>query len=250
MCSLPRQNVKLGNHGKEMYKKAWCTYKVVVFRPPHPCKGIQDSLRFRIPRRGLGILITGFQIFFSETWIPDSYSCFSDSKAQDSGFQEEKFTRFRIPRRKIPRFRNPDSLTWGDCFANLNQLLFCRSCCLRRRCCLSSLYNNATRHHIFYRKCRRACSCVKGPPPYFRVRIWEKHHGSHLFYWPIKQLFWSMLTYRFFRALFSLFFLYNSYSVQGLAWCLECFLYSPRRQYFPFLSHVSVVWLLLWEPRL
>ena len=43
-----------------------------------------------------------------------------------------------------------------------------------------------------------------------------------------------MLTYRFFRALFSLFFLYNSYSVQGLAWCLECFLYSPRRQYFRF----------------
>ena len=152
--------------------------------------------------------------------IPDSYSCFSDSKAQDSGFHEEKF----------PRFRNP----WGDCFANLNQLLFCRSRCLCRPCCLSSLYNNATRRHIFYRPCRPACSCVKGPPPYYRVRIWEKHHGSHLFYWPIKQLFWSMLTYRFFRALFSLFFLYNSYSVQGLAWCLECFLYSPRRQYFRF----------------
>ena len=147
----------------------------------------------------------------------------SDSKKknfQDSGFHEEKF----------PRFRNP----WGDCFANLNRLLFCRSRCLCRRCCLSSLYNNATRHHIFYRPCRPACSCVKGPLPYYRVRIWEKHHGSHLFYWPIKQLFWSMLTYRFFRALFSLFFLYNSYSVQGLAWCLECFLYSPRRQYFRF----------------
>lgn len=43
-----------------------------------------------------------------------------------------------------------------------------------------------------------------------------------------------MLTYRFFRVLFSLFLLYNSYSVQGLAWCLECFLYSTRRQYFPF----------------
>lgn len=43
-----------------------------------------------------------------------------------------------------------------------------------------------------------------------------------------------MLTYRFFRALFSLLFLYNSYSVQGLAWCLECFLYSACRQCFPF----------------
>ena len=40
--------------------------------PPPPCKGIQDSLRFWIPRSGLRILITGFQIFFSETWIPDS----------------------------------------------------------------------------------------------------------------------------------------------------------------------------------
>ena len=93
--------------------------------------------------------------------IPDSYSCFSDSKAQDSGFHEEKFPRFRIPRRKIPRFRNPDSLTWGDCFANLNLLLFCRSRCLCRRCCLSCLYNNATRHHIFYRPCRRASVHVR-----------------------------------------------------------------------------------------
>ena len=136
-------------------------------------------------KRQPSILITGFQIFFSETWIPDSYSCFWDSKAQDSGFQEEKFPRFRIPLRKIPRFRNP----WGDCFANINPLLFCRSRCLCRRCCLSSLCNNATRHHIFYRPCRPACSCVKGPPPYYRVRICEKHHGSHLFYSPIKQLF-------------------------------------------------------------
>ena len=70
-------------------------------RPP------QNSLRFWIPRRGLRILITGFQIFFSEigfripvvNGIPDSYSCFSDSKAQDSGFHEEKFqdSGIRIP---------------------------------------------------------------------------------------------------------------------------------------------------------
>ena len=128
---------------KKCTKKRDARTKLLFFAPP--CKGIQDSLRFWIPRSGLRILITGFQIFFSETWIPDSYSCFSDSKAQDSGFQEEKFPRFRIPLRKIPRFRNP----WGDCFANLNRLLFCRSRCLCRRCCLSSLYNNATRHHIF-----------------------------------------------------------------------------------------------------
>ena len=148
------------------------------FSPPPPPPP-QSSLRFWIPHRGLRILITGFQIFFSEngfripvvSGIPDSYSCFSDSKAQDSGCHEKKFPRFRIPLRKIPRFWNPDSLTWGDCFANLNRLLFCRSRCLCRRCCLSALYNNATRHHIFYRPCRPACSCVKGPLPYYRVRI-------------------------------------------------------------------------------
>ena len=119
-------------------------------------------------------LDSGFQLLVGFR-IPTAVS--SDSKAQDSGFHEEKF----------PRFRNPDCLTWGDCFANLNLLLFCRSRCLRRRS--SSLCNNATRHHIFYRSCTRACSCVKGPPPYYRVRISEQHHGSHLFYWPIKQPF-------------------------------------------------------------
>ena len=128
-----------------MYKKAWCTYKVDVFRPP-PCKGIQDSLRLWIPRRGLRILITGFQIFFSETWIPNS-NCY-----WDSGFLQLFFgfqgPGLRIP--QFPRFRNRWG-GWGDCFANLNLLLFYRSRCLRRRCCLSSLCNNATRHHIFYR---------------------------------------------------------------------------------------------------
>ena len=149
--------------------------------PPPPCKGIQDSLRFWIQRSGLRILRSfsvklGFRIPIV-CGIPDSYSYFSDSKAQDSGFYEEKF----------PRFRNPNSLTWGDCFTNLNRLLFCRSRCLRRRCCLSSLYNNATRpaSHFLLADCRRACPCVKGPPPYYRVRILEQHHGSHLFYWPI-----------------------------------------------------------------
>ena len=63
-----------------------------------PCKGIQDSLGFWIPNRILGI---GFQIFFSGTWIPDSYSCIPDSKAQDSGFHMQKF----------PGCRNHNSLT-------------------------------------------------------------------------------------------------------------------------------------------
>ena len=32
----------------------------------------RQSQGFWIPRRGFGIPITGFQIFFSGTWIPDS----------------------------------------------------------------------------------------------------------------------------------------------------------------------------------
>ena len=51
-----------------------------------PCKGIQDSLGFWIPRRGFRVPMTGFQIFCSGTWILDSYNCILDSKAQDSGF--------------------------------------------------------------------------------------------------------------------------------------------------------------------
>ena len=37
-----------------------------------PCKEIQDSLGFWIPRRGFRILGTGFQIFFNGTWILNS----------------------------------------------------------------------------------------------------------------------------------------------------------------------------------
>ena len=37
-----------------------------------PCKGIQDTLGFWIPRRGFRIPFTGFQIFLGGTWIPDS----------------------------------------------------------------------------------------------------------------------------------------------------------------------------------
>ena len=55
---------------------------------------------------------SGFQLpdsrtFFSGTWIPDSYICISDSKAQDSGFHQQKFPRFRIPHAKISRIKEP-----------------------------------------------------------------------------------------------------------------------------------------------
>ena len=56
---------------------------------------ISDSLSVKL----------GFQIRVV-SGIPDSLSCMSDSKAQDSGFHEQNFLRFRIP----------DSLTLGETF--------------------------------------------------------------------------------------------------------------------------------------
>ena len=44
------------------------------------CKGIQDSLGFRIPRHGLQVLDTGFLV--SGTWIPHS------NRLRDYGFLE------------------------------------------------------------------------------------------------------------------------------------------------------------------
>ena len=78
-----------------------------------PCKGIEDSLGFWIPRRGFPISGTWFQSLSVELgfWIPilsripDSLSCILDSKAQDSR---------RKPKANISRFRNLDSLTWGE----------------------------------------------------------------------------------------------------------------------------------------
>ena len=49
-----------------------------------PCKGIQISLRFRIPRRGFRIPT------ISE--IPDSLSCILDSKVQDSGCHDSNLS--------------------------------------------------------------------------------------------------------------------------------------------------------------
>ena len=82
-----------------------------------PCEGIKGSLGFWTPRHGFRIPGTGFQIFFSGTWIP-VVSGIPDSKAQDSGFHMQKCPRYRIPpakifqdsgfqRQKFPRFRIP-----------------------------------------------------------------------------------------------------------------------------------------------
>ena len=57
-----------------------------------PCKGIQDSLGFWIPRHDFQIPVTGFRIIFQ--WIPDS--------------------RFHFPRLLISRISDPDSLERGE----------------------------------------------------------------------------------------------------------------------------------------
>ena len=71
-----------------------------------PCEGIKGSLGFWTPRRGFRIPGTGFQIFFSGTWIP-VVSGIPDSKAQDSGFNRQTFPRFWIPHAKMSKI--PDS---------------------------------------------------------------------------------------------------------------------------------------------
>ena len=71
-----------------------------------PCEGIKGSLGFWTPRHGFRIPGTGFQIFFSGTWIP-VVSGIPDSKAQDSGFNRQTFPRFWIPHAKMSKL--PDS---------------------------------------------------------------------------------------------------------------------------------------------
>ena len=71
-----------------------------------PCEGIKGSLGFWTPRHGFRIPGTGFQIFFSGTWIP-VVSVIPDSKAQDSGFNRQTFPRFWIPHAKMSKI--PDS---------------------------------------------------------------------------------------------------------------------------------------------
>ena len=71
-----------------------------------PCEEIKGSLGFWTPRHGFRIPGTGFQIFFSGTWIP-VVSGVPDSKAQDSGFNRQTFPRFWIPHAKMSKI--PDS---------------------------------------------------------------------------------------------------------------------------------------------
>ena len=71
-----------------------------------PCEGIKGSLGFWTPLHGFRIPGTGFQIFFSGTWIP-VVSGIPDSKAQDSGFNRQTFPRFWIPHAKMSKI--PDS---------------------------------------------------------------------------------------------------------------------------------------------
>ena len=71
-----------------------------------PCEGIKGSLGFWTPRHGFRIPGTGFQIFFSGTWIP-VVSGVPDSKAQDSGFNRQTFPRLWIPHAKMSKI--PDS---------------------------------------------------------------------------------------------------------------------------------------------
>ena len=75
-----------------------------------PCKGIQDSLGFWIPRHGFRILGTGFQSLQVKLgfWIPivsripDSLSCFADSKTRDSGFHKQTFPGLGLSGLKAP----------------------------------------------------------------------------------------------------------------------------------------------------
>ena len=83
-----------------------------------PCKGIQDSLGFWIPRCGFRIPGTWFLYLSVEhgfwiliiSGIANSLSCNPDSKTE---IQKQNFLWFRIPQAKFPGFRNPDSLAWG-----------------------------------------------------------------------------------------------------------------------------------------
>ena len=105
---------------KKCTKKRDARTKLLFLAPP--CKGIQDSLRFWIPRSGLRILITGFQIFFSETWIPDSNCLW------DSGFLQLFFgfqgPGFRIPRRKISKIPESEFPYIGRLFCQSKPIAF------------------------------------------------------------------------------------------------------------------------------
>ena len=70
-----------------------------------PCKGMQESLGYWIPRPWISDSRYWIPAFVSESWvldsivsgIPDSFSCISDSKApENSEFRKHNFLGFRI----------------------------------------------------------------------------------------------------------------------------------------------------------
>ena len=65
-----------------------------------PFKGIQDSLRFRIPGSESEFFVSGTCLPDSNRWWDTGFlELHLDSKAQDSSFQKQKFPEFRV---KIP----------------------------------------------------------------------------------------------------------------------------------------------------
>ena len=55
-----------------------------------PCKGIQDSLGFRIPGTRFQCFSVKLGFWILIVWgIPDSLSCILDSRAQESGFHKQ-----------------------------------------------------------------------------------------------------------------------------------------------------------------
>ena len=78
-----------------------------VDHPIAPCEGIQTS-KFHAVDSGFFAVELGF-------WIPNSMSCISNSKAQDSSNSPSKtFPGFGFHKQSFSRFRNPDSFAWGE----------------------------------------------------------------------------------------------------------------------------------------
>ena len=114
--NIKRQKLRLNNLSCIMLKQEKLPFKqfnAVHYRPMHvresitPCKGI--------PRRGFWISGTVFQSFLEELgfWIPilsgipDSLSCITYSKTQNSGFHKGKIY-------QIPDFTSKNFLHSGD----------------------------------------------------------------------------------------------------------------------------------------
>ena len=100
------------------------------------CKGIQDSVGFRIPRRGFRIPGAGFQSLSVKlgsripivTGILDSLSCFCISKSRVPDFTSKNF---------------PDSFTWGDVLqiGIMMRSMRCFKCLIANYCHNSVFFN-------------------------------------------------------------------------------------------------------------